>query len=168
MDDFNSLPGQLPNSPTTSQVLRLWDDMVTPDDPCIAAIEGILEWDPFADEVLGANPQKSDATDLKVHGDVLDVANDSALPSCMKRRNKLEVAVVKVSSAMIIMIGKLNYTHVYSCRFQQIVIRVTAQTNNSLLWYDLSSIYTTQSDAVSYDLKKLIVFKLIINHKIYI
>lgn len=97
MDDFNSRrPGKQPVSPTSSQALPLCDDMVSvgksallPYDECIAAIEDILEWDPFVDEVLGANPLKSDATDLKVHGDDLDFANESAVPSCYEEKNQV-------------------------------------------------------------------------------
>lgn len=96
MADF-SLPGELPDSPTiTSQVLRFWDDAVGVDitalplDECNAAIEDILEWDPFADDVLGS-PQyeKYDASDLKEHGDGLAANDESTVPSCYEEDNQV-------------------------------------------------------------------------------
>lgn len=100
MDDFPFL-WEAPDSPDSSPVLRFWHESDVdlsplkpdagdpPPPPFIdqppmsnAALQEMLDWDPFADEVFG-NPeenrverQESEATSLKEGGDSL-VANES-------------------------------------------------------------------------------------------
>lgn len=100
MDDFPFL-WEPPDSPDSSPVLRLWDESVVdlsplqpvtndpPPPPSVdhpplsnTALQEILDWDPFADEVLGnaeesrVERQEFDATNLKENGGSL-AANES-------------------------------------------------------------------------------------------